>query len=79
MPPCSTTVTWKDLTPGVNGGIMVERESVSLVTMDPTAVPVGPELGLVLEGGMIRATHVETMRGSGLIMVSSVSRPWGTS
>ena len=79
MPPCSTTVTRKDLTPGVIGRIMVEQESVSLVTMSPTAVPVAPELGLVLEGGLIRATHVETMRGSGLIMVWSSSRPWGTS
>ena len=50
-----------------------------LVTMGPIAVPVAPELGLVLGGGLIRATHVETTQGSGLIMVSSSSRPWGTS
>ena len=80
MPPCSTTVTRKDLTPGVTGGfILAEQESVSLVTIGPTALNVAPELGLVLEGGLITATHVETLQDPVLIMVKSASRPWGTS
>ena len=58
---------------------MVEQESVSLVTTSLTAVPVAPELGLVLEGGIITTTHVETKHGKGLIMVRRASRPWGTS
>ena len=62
MPPFSATVTGKDLTPGLTGRIMVAQESVSLVALYPTAeVTVTPELGLVLERGMIAAaTHVET-------------------
>ena len=49
------------------------------MTIVPTAVPVTPELDLVLEGGMITTTHVETKHGTGLIMVTSTSRPWGSS
>ena len=56
-----------------------EQESVSLVTIGPTALNVAPELGLVLEGGLITATHVETLQDPVLIMVKSASRPWGTS
>ena len=40
--------------------IILKGESVSLVTMKKIAIPVTLELGLVLEDGLIKPTHVET-------------------
>ena len=56
--------------------IILKQETVSLVTMKKIARPVPLELGLALEDGRIKPTHVET-RLSGLqIMAISILRRW---
>ena len=57
----------------------LKQESVYLVTVKTTALLVTPELGLVLVGIPTTPTHVEMKQCSGVIMVTIISRPWGTS
>ena len=67
--------------PGVRDSITTKicpkQESVSLVTMNTTAVNVTPESDLVQEGFTTTPTHVETR----LLLQRPIntSRPWDTS
>ena len=75
-PPCSSTVTRKDLMLLVISLLIPKRESVSLVTTRTIAMIVTLELDLVLEDILIIAAHVETRLNIRQIMAKSILRQW---
>ena len=75
-PPCSSTVTRKDLMLLVISLLIPKRESVSLVTTRTIAMIVTLELDLVLEDILIIAAHVETRLNICQIMAKSILRQW---
>ena len=78
-PPCNTTVIRRGLTPLAKRLVLPKQESASLETMRGTVEDVTPESGLVLEEILMTLTLVETKLCTGVIMVTSTSRPWVTS
>ena len=58
-------------------GLATKQESVSLVTMKFTAIPVIPELGLV-QDILTSPTRVETWHGLVETMAPQTSKPWDT-